>query len=58
MRIAGLVCCLVFARAEDLYAILGVEETATPAEIRAQYRKRALQLHPDKQEAGCAWMSA
>ncbi|XP_045170283.2 dnaJ homolog subfamily C member 17-like [Mercenaria mercenaria] len=33
---------------EDLYGILGVEETATEKEITKSYRKQALKCHPDK----------
>ena len=32
----------------DPYATLGVPSTATPAEIRSAYRKKALTTHPDK----------
>ncbi|XP_041981205.1 dnaJ homolog subfamily C member 17 [Aricia agestis] len=32
----------------DLYAILDVQFTATEAEIKKAYRKKALQCHPDK----------
>ncbi|VDP90404.1 unnamed protein product [Echinostoma caproni] len=32
----------------DLYAILGVERTATAAELRAAYRRLSLLLHPDR----------
>jgi len=32
----------------DLYAVLGVPRTATPAEIRAAYRALALRYHPDR----------
>ena len=32
----------------DLYGILGLEKGATDAEIKKQYRKLALRLHPDK----------
>lgn len=35
----------------DPWTILGVPRTATAEEIRAQYRKLALALHPDKQGA-------
>ncbi len=31
----------------NFYQILGVEVNATAAQIRAAYRQRALQLHPD-----------
>lgn len=30
------------------YAVLGLDATATPAEVKASYRRLALQFHPDK----------
>lgn len=35
---------------EELYAILGCDETATPEQIIAEYKARALQFHPDKND--------
>jgi len=32
----------------DLYAVLGVPPTATAHDIRRAYRRRALELHPDR----------
>lgn len=31
----------------DLYAVLGIDSTATPEDIRAAYRRRARETHPD-----------
>ena len=39
---------------EDLYAIVGVQTTASTAEIRAAYRRRARMIHPDVSEAADA----
>ncbi len=36
----------------DPYTILGVPRSATMAEIRSAYRRRALKLHPDNKETG------
>jgi hypothetical protein len=33
---------------DELYAVLGLPPTATDAELKLQYRRLSLQLHPDK----------
>ena len=33
---------------EDLYAILGVEATATQNELSRAYRQKSLKVHPDR----------
>lgn len=38
----------------DHYATLGIEPTATPAEVRSAYRKRSRELHPDRNRAADA----
>lgn len=38
--------------AENPYKVLGVADTATPAQIKQAYRHRALQCHPDAVGAG------
>lgn len=64
MLVAILLCALSIsdvtgigasAGEQTLYEILGVEETATPAQIRSAYRKLALALHPDKTKGQSGW---
>lgn len=42
------------ATKRDYYEILGLSKSATPAEIKAGYRKLALQWHPDRNKAANA----
>jgi DnaJ-class molecular chaperone len=42
------------ASKRDYYEILGLTKSATPAEIKAAYRKLALQWHPDRNKAANA----
>jgi len=42
------------ATKRDYYEILGLSKSATPAEIKASYRKLALQWHPDRNKAANA----
>ncbi|CDI76204.1 DnaJ domain-containing protein, putative [Eimeria acervulina] len=44
----------ILAYEETLYQILGVQEGASLAEIKKQYRKKVLEYHPDKAKSGAA----
>jgi len=39
---------------KDYYGVLGVDEDATPQEIRSAYRRRAKECHPDCADVGSA----
>ena len=43
---------------QTLYELLNVEQDATSAQIRAAYRKLALELHPDKAKGETGWVDS
>lgn len=56
MSFARLVCCVILfalhgvrVSGHDLYAVLGLERGASPADIKRAYRSLSLIYHPDKQ---------
>lgn len=42
--------CEKYFGTSDLYAILGVEKSATNTSIKKAYRKQSLKIHPDRAE--------
>lgn len=45
----------IYHHNQDFYAVLSVDETASAAEIKKQYKKLALQYHPG--ERPNAWLT-
>jgi curved DNA-binding protein CbpA len=43
--------CLRIKNCKDFYEILGVPKSASEADLKRQYKKLALQFHPDKNKA-------
>lgn len=41
----------LYCKQQSCYDVLGLEETATSAEIKKAYRRMSLQYHPDKSDA-------
>lgn len=46
-----IICYFRIKKSKDFYEILGVSKDAGESEIKKQYRKLALQFHPDKNKA-------
>lgn len=47
-KLLVLLSLLVIVACKDLYAVLGLDKTATNKEIRSAYRQLSLKYHPDK----------
>lgn len=51
MELFGFILHIIILRCKDFYEVLGVTKEATDSEIKKSYKKLALQMHPDKNNA-------